>query len=105
MSERPFLAYFTDKDLRYRVMYIKKDEPVNAGSSKEIDLWAMNITKNELVDVCITVDDKETTVTPSRIPSMRKGEVVKITVTWKPSINRETKLLTKLRSVAIEVIR
>lgn len=105
MSERPFLEFFIDKENHNKVTSIKINEPVNAGSSKEIVLWVMNITGNELVDIRITADDDEVEISPNRIPHMTKKQVVQITLTWKPSIKRRTKLSTKLMSIATEVIR
>lgn len=105
MADRPFLAFFTDENGRHRISNLKVDKPVNAGSTSKIVLWAMNITDNELLDVHITVDDKEAEVTPSRISRIARRELLKVTIIWKPNINRRTKLDTKLRSVATEVIR
>lgn len=106
VETRPFLAFFEDRKRTLRITKLKRDNPVNAGKvSEKIVLWAKNITGNELLNVQISVNDKEVMVSPSIFKRIDKDEVVKVTFIWKPDINRKTALKTKLKSAATEVIR
>lgn len=106
VETRPFLAYFEDRKETLRIFKLKRDNPVNVGKvSETIILWAKNITMNELINVRISVGDKEVIVSPSTFEKMDAGEVVKVTFVWKPDINRRTPLQTKIKSAATEVIR
>ena len=106
VENRPFLSYFEDSKERSRIFKLKKDNPVHAGKTSEtITLWVKNITGNELLNVSITVTDKEVEVSPSTLERMEKDEVVKVTFVWRPDLNRRTALETKINSFATEVIR
>lgn len=106
VENRPFLAFFGNKEGTLRIFKLTRDNPVHAGKvSETITLWAKNIIGNELVNVSITVADKEVVVSPSTIQKMAKNEMVKITFVWRPKLGRRTALKTKINSFATEVIK
>ena len=107
VNDRPFLAFYEDNAGTLRVFHLKKNKPsdaVDAGKvSKPITLWAKNITGNEIFDVRIFSSNTELEISPSRIPSMKAEEMVKITLVWSPSLKQEDPLKVSINSTAREI--
>jgi len=91
-----YFRVFANDSLSNPIKVLKPDKVVAAGTEYRQDIWIQNFSGNELADIILYSDDKDVSFEPKLILSMKDMEVVKVVVVWKPPVDREKPLSTKV---------
>jgi hypothetical protein len=99
-----YFKLFSDKDLTHEVVIFTSNKMVRAGEEFRAVLYLQNASFDEMMDIQLIADDPDVSFNPKNIEHLNVGEVVPITIIWKPAIKRENALSTTI-SANFSVIR
>jgi len=92
----PLLGVYKDSDLKVPISKLESTEIIQAGGKWEVSLYIQNISGFELMNVQLSIDDPDVTITPSVIPYLAPLSYVEVKFVWAPKINRENPLNARI---------
>lgn len=99
MLRQPLIYFYSDNELKNPLYTIKFEGVTLVGTrSKPFEIWAKNISENELLNVEIHIVDanniteKDVEIMPNKISFFPPDAIAKITLTFVPSAIRSEPL-------------
>ena len=105
MSYEPYIRFYADEERTLEVASLQFKGITLVGTSKTLEIWAVNVCKYELVNITISVRDPDVIVEPKMIPLLNPNGVSKLTFIFTPSPSRTEPLNTEFKVECVMVKR